>query len=388
MQQKAMHFQLNPNLCFKRLSDDCFLIRDQSAGKFWKVSEYVMLSLAQFDNRVLEEGQLTNKSVELDSKVPEKFILNEFVPRNWVLENPEGTEYSIGRKPPAYIILSFIILPASIVNHIGSYLKVLFKKMIFIPLFTCCICFLMYSAINQSEIVLQSEYLMVFVFLMFISVSFHELGHGSALIYSGEKAGPIGGGFYLFAPIMYADVTNAWALDPIDRQRVNIGGIYFELVFFAIFYIIFEVMGCADLQNILLLIGLKSFWNLNPLLRSDGYWLLSDALGVSNLYQKSFAAWKQLLSKKKTALSPILLVYGALSFFTIGLSVYYTFLKGQAQLFTLPRDLLQGILKVFKGQSINMEFLEILGTLPILILYYFLGRLIIIGCKKVLKWCF
>lgn len=388
MQQKGMQFLLNPNLCFKRLSDEWFLIRDQSAGKFWKVSTCVMLSLAQFDNRVLEEGQLANKGVELDSKVSEKIILNEFLERKWVLENPEETEYSNGRKPPAYILLPFVILPASLVNYLGSYLKILFKKKVFIPLFTFCTCFLLNATFDQSEILLQSEYLVAFVFLMFISVSFHELGHGSALIYAGEKAGPIGGGFYLFAPIMYADVTNAWALDLIDRQRVNIGGIYFELVFFAISYILFEVMGYADLQNILLLIGLKSFWNLNPLLRSDGYWLLSDALGMSNLYQKSFASWKQLLSKKRAALSPVLLVYGALSFCTIGLSVYCTFQKGHVQLFTLPRNLLEGILKVINGQSINMEFPGILGNLPVLILYYFLGRLIIIGCKKILKWCF
>jgi len=388
MQQKGMHLLLNPNLSFKRLSEDRYLIRDQSNGKFWKVTEYVMISLAHFDNRVLEEGQLANQGVALDSKVPEKFFLNEFVQRNWVVENPKRTDYSNGRKPPAYIILPFVIFPSSVVNFLGSYLKILFKKKVFIPLFIFCTCFLLNATFDQSEILLQSEYLVAFVFLMFASVSFHELGHVSALVYSGEKAGPIGGGFYLFAPIMYADVTNAWALDSLDRQRVNIGGIYFELVFFAIFYLLFGLVGYVELQNVLILIGLKSFWNLNPLLRSDGYWLLSDALGVSNLYQKSYAAWKQLLSKNKTALSPVLLIYGALSVFTIGASIYYTFSEGHAQLFTLASNLLDGTLKVMNGKSINIGFAEFFGVLPILIFYYILTRLIIYWCRKVLKWCF
>ena len=115
----------------------------------------------------------------------------------------------------------------------------------------------------------------------------HELGHATALAKHGCKNLQIGFGLYLYLPVLYADVSEAWRLKPLQRALVDAGGIYFhalcQLIFLALFYIWHQT---AFLYAIFT-IDITMTSSLNPFLRLDGYWLLTDLCGMWNLRKQS-----------------------------------------------------------------------------------------------------
>jgi putative peptide zinc metalloprotease protein len=124
---------------------------------------------------------------------------------------------------------------------------------------------------------------------MTCSLLLHELGHASACKAYGADPGEIGFGFYLLTPVMFANVSDAWRLKKAERIAVDIAGMFIELALASVLastYLftqnsVFYIMSGAVFFNTLM--------NLNPLLRYDGYWILSDIMGIPNLREKSIA---------------------------------------------------------------------------------------------------
>src|SRR4029078_11120903 len=92
-----------------------------------------------------------------------------------------------------------------------------------------------------------------------------------------------------FTPCFYANVSDAW-LFPRRSQRlwVTFAGGFFELWVWSL-----AVFAWAPLQPgtvphpgaylVAVTSGVQTLFNFNPLLKLDGYYLLSDWLGVVNL---------------------------------------------------------------------------------------------------------
>lgn len=131
----------------------------------------------------------------------------------------------------------------------------------------------------------------------------HELGHGLTCKHFGGECHAIGLLLMCFTPCLYCDVSDSWML-PNKWHRIAIAaaGIYVELLMASlatfiwwftvpgmIHSIAFSVMLFGSVQTILI--------NANPLLRFDGYYMMSDFLEVPNLRAKSFAFTKYYLKK-------------------------------------------------------------------------------------------
>ncbi len=119
--------------------------------------------------------------------------------------------------------------------------------------------------------------------LFFLSLLLHEFGHSSASARFGIKPGSIGFILYLTFPALYSDVTATWKISRWRRVIVDLGGTYFQLVAAALYAAIFLVWHWIPLTFAVLMILGTSVFNLNPLFKFDGYWAISDALGVPNL---------------------------------------------------------------------------------------------------------
>ncbi len=117
----------------------------------------------------------------------------------------------------------------------------------------------------------------------------HELAHGLACKYHRGEVRETGLIFILFAPMAYVDVTSCWRF-PSKWQRIHVAvaGMYAELLIAAVaaiawtqidstvvHHILFNVIVMASLSTLL--------FNANPLMRFDGYYILSDLLGIPNL---------------------------------------------------------------------------------------------------------
>jgi putative peptide zinc metalloprotease protein len=125
-------------------------------------------------------------------------------------------------------------------------------------------------------------------YLLFVaSLLAHELGHASACARFGAPPSEIGFVLYLVYPSFYSNVSAAWTLPRRQRLLVDLGGVYFQLLFGAALALVHAVAPWPPLRVALAFIAGSCLLSLNPLLKFDGYWVLADALGVTNLRQQT-----------------------------------------------------------------------------------------------------
>jgi putative peptide zinc metalloprotease protein len=122
----------------------------------------------------------------------------------------------------------------------------------------------------------------------------HELGHAFTCRRFGGEVHELGVMFLVFVPAPYVDASSAWSL-PNKWQRILVGagGMIFELFVAAICAFIWKYSNPETLvsqlaYNTMLIASVSTvIFNANPLLRYDGYYMLSDWLEIPNLRQKS-----------------------------------------------------------------------------------------------------
>ena len=120
----------------------------------------------------------------------------------------------------------------------------------------------------------------------------HEFAHGIACKYLGGDVKETGLIFILFAPMAYVDVTSTWRF-PSKWKRILVAsaGMLAELLIAAIAVIAWSRSDSPVvsqlLHNLILMAGLSTIlFNANPLMRFDGYFILSDLLEIPNLYEE------------------------------------------------------------------------------------------------------
>jgi putative peptide zinc metalloprotease protein len=122
---------------------------------------------------------------------------------------------------------------------------------------------------------------------------FHELGHAYATKRWGGEVHEIGVMLLVLSPVPYVDASAAWAFKD-KRQRMVVGAIGIAIELFlgslALFVWLAVEPGAvrAIAYNVMLISGVSTLlFNGNPLLRFDGYYVLSDALEIPNLGARS-----------------------------------------------------------------------------------------------------
>lgn len=129
--------------------------------------------------------------------------------------------------------------------------------------------------------------------LLVMATVVHELGHATACRRFGGDVREAGLMIYLFQPMAFANISTSWMF-PSARQRiaVSLAGVYLEAYLLCISVFVWWLTPPYELPNqiafvALMAIAVRILANLYPLLRLDGYWVLCDLLGVTNLRQKS-----------------------------------------------------------------------------------------------------
>ena len=137
----------------------------------------------------------------------------------------------------------------------------------------------------------------VYLFFTFCGIKLiHELGHAFSCRRFRGEVHELGIMFLVFIPAPYVDASSAWALPSRwARMFVGMGGMVFELFVAALlaFVWIQTHNGSYPLvhqlaYNAMLIASVTTvIFNANPLLRYDGYYILSDLLEIPNLSQKA-----------------------------------------------------------------------------------------------------
>ncbi len=154
--------------------------------------------------------------------------------------------------------------------------------------------------LGTFQYMLSLDGLMLYGLGLIFVKSLHELGHAYMATKFGLRVPTIGIAFIVLMPILYTDTSAAWRL-PSRRKRLMIdaAGIFTELSLASIATLIWVFLPDGGLRLAVFTIATTSWVtslavNLNPLMRFDGYYLLSDGLGFQNLQQRGFemARWR------------------------------------------------------------------------------------------------
>jgi putative peptide zinc metalloprotease protein len=122
--------------------------------------------------------------------------------------------------------------------------------------------------------------------LLPVSMLFHECGHAAACRYGGGRPGAIGAGLYLIMPAFYTNVTDSYRLKRTARLRTDLGGIYFNVIFILVCGMILRSTAWSPLAVLILLTHLEILQQLLPIVRLDGYYILSDIVGIPDLFAR------------------------------------------------------------------------------------------------------
>ena len=193
---------------------------------------------------------------------------------------------------------------------------------------------------------------LAFAVALFFAKLCHEFGHAFMAKRAGCRVQSMGVAFMVLLPMFYTDVSDAWRVnDRRARLLIGAGGVLAELVLACIALLAWSLLPDGPGRTAAFMLA-SATWittlviNLNPFMRFDGYFLLSDFWEVDNLQGRAFALcrWRLrefLFGYAAPAPEPWaprmqrrLLIWGygswlwrAALFFGIALAVYHLFFK-------------------------------------------------------------
>ncbi|AIS15724.1 peptidase M50 [Pseudomonas chlororaphis subsp. aurantiaca] len=187
---------------------------------------------------------------------------------------------------------------------------------------------------------------------LFFAKLCHEFGHAFMAKRAGCRVQSMGVAFMVLLPMFYTDVSDAWRVnDRRARLLIGAGGVLAELLLASIALLAWSLLPDGPARTAAFMLA-SATWittlviNVNPFMRFDGYFLLSDFWEVDNLQGRAFALCRWRLREAlfgyrqpvpepwSPAMQRRLLWWGygswlwrAVLFFGIALAVYHLFFK-------------------------------------------------------------
>lgn len=145
---------------------------------------------------------------------------------------------------------------------------------------------------------LHLESILIAWMSLLVVITLHEFAHGLTCKHFGGQVNEIGFLLLFFMPCFYCNVSDAWLFpEKSKRLWVTFAGGFFELFVWSLAVFAWELTVPGSLVNhvafiVVSLCGIQSLFNFLPLIKLDGYYLLSDWLEIPNLRQRALDRWK------------------------------------------------------------------------------------------------
>lgn len=192
-----------------------------------------------------------------------------------------------------------LINPDTFLERTLPYAKHIFSRWFF-AMWVCLVAvagFVAFKSFHQllqpiQGVLLPQNLPMMWLTLIVLKL-FHEFGHAYATKYFGGYVPEMGAYLIVFTPCAYVDATACWGFTrKRDRLIVCLAGMYVESIFAAVAVLVWSVTDPGRLHdlayNIILLASVITvLFNINPLMRFDGYYVLSDLVEIPNLRQRA-----------------------------------------------------------------------------------------------------
>lgn len=388
---------ISPELSIQRFSDSEYLLHQKEYGHYVKVSKRVYLLLDLIDGKknfqLISDEYNSKYNEEITPELPYNLFFKKLSKYGLLTNTSDLAKYV---EKPDYLKLSFTIIGEETLSKITPLFKFLFTpkliRLFFIISSVICLATLWHSFEEIKDFfymfIPTTEAVLIFFGIMFLSVTLHEIGHVSAAKFYGAKHRGIGGGFYLFTPVYYADVTDIWRLPRKQRIMVNLAGVYFELIFCSFLCVLSVLISNSYLGVMAFIVFIHSLYNLVPFIRNDGYWVLSDALDTPNLSKKSSS---KLLEWVKSIYQPekfeynskiiFLLFYGFLNNFLIVFYIFSVLFYDSDSILFFPQNVYEYTSEILTSNSLNFVLSDLKQFLVPIVFYFLMFRFL----KRIIK---
>ncbi len=292
-----------------------WIVRDPLSERFVFMYEHELLAGRLLDGNQTVEGwcasvrrSYPDRQVAVESLT---MFLQRLISQNLLVAThpaiirpveQSGKSNLLSKLPTRFLRLQIPLFnPTPLLNHIRPVINALFSRLSFVLyamiLLTGCVLLLsQFREFRMSVPALDSlstrDSLLTLLTIFCVIKLFHEFSHAAACHYFGGHCRTIGLMFLVFTPIAYSDVSDSWRLSRRRRIAVASAGVVAEFVLASICVILWTVATPGFTRGVLtyviILCTLQTvLFNANPLLRFDGYFVLSDLIGIPNLYQQS-----------------------------------------------------------------------------------------------------
>lgn len=289
---------LNDNIELNKYDTGQYVISTE-AERYFIINEksFHLINLLKSSNTWEEAFSIFQKDYDanIDADSFKNLVYDKFGSKG-IIAGDKGTEKA---RRGLFLRLRQQVIPPDLAGHITSPFKFLFTFLpfhwLFISLLVFNLLFILFNVSYLSVIDMIPFQAWMFIAL-FATTVLHEFGHITACQATGAKHGGIGFGFYFIFPVNYAEVNGVWALNKKERVMVNLAGVFFEMMYASVFIILFMLFSSPLFFVLAILIFTNSMRQLYPFFRLDGYWVLSDLIGVPNLMYRSGRELKKYIS--------------------------------------------------------------------------------------------
>ncbi|HSF36104.1 MAG TPA: MinD/ParA family protein [Nocardioides sp.] len=206
-------------------------------------------------------------------------------------ESPEPTR-AVRARPLLALTAKGTLIPAGLVNRLAGLLVPFFWP----PLVVLALAALVaadVALVTQGDIwtaigeLFATPTIALLIYALLTSAALvHELGHAAACRYGGARPGEIGFGLYLVFPAFYTDVTDSYRLGRAGRVRTDLGGLHFNVLTVLVLAAAYLATGSGVLLLTAFVLQFQMLQQLIPVVRFDGYYVLSDLAGVPDLFAR------------------------------------------------------------------------------------------------------
>jgi putative peptide zinc metalloprotease protein len=303
--------QIRSDLVFSPQKGDketTVVVKDPVTGRFFRLREVEYFICQQLDGatslEVIRNRTEEKFSAPLAASTLEQFI--ETLRRGGLLQNgnAEPTHHRIDeqrRIRGSLLYLRFKAFdPDHLLDRLLPKLPFLFTPSFLIVSGALVLFALSLTVLNWEQIerdlwgLYRFDTLFWISLTLFLTITAHEFAHGLTCKYFGGEVHEMGFLLMYFQPAFYTNVSDSWLFpEKSKRLWVTFAGAYFDLVLWGAATLLWRITDPDTWPHFAALFvmatsGVRSLFNLNPLIKLDGYYLLSDYLEIPNLRQKCF----------------------------------------------------------------------------------------------------
>jgi putative peptide zinc metalloprotease protein len=295
----------------------CVVIKNPEFRKFFRLGEAEYFIAQQLDGKTPFEAIRQKTEAKFGGELAIE-TLNAFLEnlkKNHILEATEAGEKGVYREPPRFrgspLYCRFKVFdPCRLLQRLVPWTGFFYTSFFVVLsvaaiLVAASVTITSWSDFRQDLPRLYGSWssIAVVLALNFLVVGAHEFGHGLTCTRFGGEVHEMGCALVFLQPAFYCNVSDAWLFaEKSKRLWVGIAGPYFELFLWSLAVLIWRTTESDTWINFITLSvmatsGLKTLLNFNPLIKLDGYYLLSDYLEIPNLRRRSFRHVGSLLEK-------------------------------------------------------------------------------------------